>query len=172
MNTTKLALLVSSVAALALPAALWAQEYGNRSYDDQSRNAQSGYGQPGYGYGSGQYGSGQYGSGQYGSGQYGYGRYGERQGDYGQRRYSTYGRYPQFRGLERHIQSEIQDGLRNDDLAQDDARALTGQLRQIQYEEAREFSVHGWNLPRDDQARIQGRLDRLDHLVDETRQEP
>ena len=50
-------------------------------------------------------------------------------------------------------------------------KELMGQLRQIQMQEAREFGVHGWNLPDDDRERIRDQLARLDHLVDETRDE-
>jgi hypothetical protein len=53
----------------------------------------------------------------------------------------------------------------------DDARDLMNQLQQIHYQEQREFQVHGWRLPDDDRERIHDRLDRLDHLVDQIRDE-
>ncbi len=82
------------------------------------------------------------------------------------------GVYPQFRPIEAHIMREIQDGVREDTLMPDDAHDLMAQLRRVQYDEMREYRVHGWNLPYDDQARIHAELDRLDHAVDETRAEP
>jgi hypothetical protein len=60
-------------------------------------------------------------------------------------------------------------GLREDLIERDDARDLLSQLRDIQTQEWREYRVHGWNLAYDDQARIQARLNQLDRLVDEIR---
>lgn len=80
--------------------------------------------------------------------------------------------YPEFRNYEGHIRQAIHEGVREDEIAPDDARDLMGQLRDIQNSEAREFSVHGWNLPSDDRMRIRGQLARLDHLVDQIRAEP
>lgn len=97
-------------------------------------------------------------------------RYGQPGGDYYQRRDGN-GVYPQFRGVEQHIRSEIYQGLREDLIERDDARDLLNQLRDIQGQEWREYRVHGWNLPYDDQARIQGRLNQLDGLVDQIRDE-
>lgn len=71
-----------------------------------------------------------------------------------------------------HIRREIQESMREDMSEPDDARDLMRQLRQIQSHEAREFSVHGWNLPDDDRDRICAQLDRLDHTVDAPRDEP
>ena len=51
-------------------------------------------------------------------------------------------------------------------------RALMGELRDIRAQEYREFQAHGWRLPYDDGARIHERLARLDHLVDQIRDEP
>jgi hypothetical protein len=82
------------------------------------------------------------------------------------------GSYPQFRGLEEHIRREIQEGVREDLIEQDDAQDLFRQLRDIQRQEAREFRVHGWNLPDDDRRRIQAQLDQLDRLVDGIKAEP
>ena len=145
--TLKLTTLAIGAAILAAPLASHAQQYEGR-YQDQS---------PSY---------------QYGYGQRGYDRYEDRsRGDYYRQR-PTYSSYPQFRGLEQHIRSEIQSGLRDDLIAPDDARDLLNQLRQIQYQEAREYRVHGWNLPRDDDQRIRQQLNELDRTVDETRQEP
>lgn len=62
-------------------------------------------------------------------------------------------------------------GVRDDLIERDDARDLMGQLRDIQLQEAREFRVHGWNPPDDDQYRIRSRLDQLDRLVDQIRDE-
>ncbi len=76
------------------------------------------------------------------------------------------GVYPQFRGREDHIRSEIIEGARDRDISWDDARMLMGRLGQIQAQERREFQFHGWDLPYDDQDRINGQLDRLDRRVD------
>jgi hypothetical protein len=109
---------------------------------------------------------------QYGQPQYGQGSYGQPRGDWHQRRQSRYGSYPEFRPIEMHIRQKIQDGVRDDMIASDDARDLMGQLRQIQSQEMREFRVHGWNLPEADRMRIHSQLDQLDQLVDQTRAEP
>jgi hypothetical protein len=98
--------------------------------------------------------------------------YGERGGDYDDRWRAQYGRYPEFRGIEEHIRREIQEGVRDDLIERDDARDLFAQLRDIQAQEAREFRVHGWNLPEDDRYQLRSRLERLDALVDEIRAEP
>ena len=97
--------------------------------------------------------------------------YGRHDGDYGRRRHTQYGSYPQFRGIEAHIRQEIVEGVREDLIQRDDARDLLSQLRQIQADESREFRVHGWNLPEDDQQRIREQLQQLDSLVDQTRAE-
>ena len=155
MTTRQKLMLVIAAAALAAPVAGSAQ-----SYEPDNRSPQ--YGQPAYG---------QQGYPQQGYPQDGYGQpgYDHRDGDFHQRRRGRLGVYPQFRAIEGHIQYEIQDGLREDLLMPDDAQDLTGQLRQIQYDEMREYRVHGWNLPWNDQARIQGELNDLDRTVDEIR---
>jgi hypothetical protein len=143
------------VAALALPIAAQAQSYG-------------GYGQGGYGQGGPGYGQGGYGYGQ------GYGGYGGRGDYYGGRGggYGGFSGYPEFRGIENHIRSEIIQAVRFDMIERDDASDLMNQLRQIQMWERREFSYHGWNLPPDDRERIRNALDQLDHEVDRIRDEP
>ncbi len=108
----------------------------------------------------------------YGQPQYGHPSYGQPRGDWYRGRRVRFGGYPEFKPLEAHIRGEIQDGLRDDLLMADDARDLTGQLRQIQLEEWREYRVHGWNLPEDDRARIRSELNQLDQTVDQTRDEP
>ena len=80
--------------------------------------------------------------------------------------------YPEFRGIEEHIRREIEEGVREDLIEPDDARDLLGQLRDIRRQEAREFSVHRWNLPADDRYRIRTRLEELDRTVDQIRAEP
>ena len=92
-------------------------------------------------------------------------------GDYDRDMGRRWSGYPEFRGLEGHIRDEIRDGLRQDLIERDDARDLFNQLRDIQAQEAREFRVHGWRLPDDDRARIRGRLEQLDRLVDQIRDE-
>lgn len=142
MNTKKMVLCLVGAAALALPAAASAQPYGQPYEQQYGRGYDQPSDQPGY----------------YGGG-----------GDYeGRRRFSG---YPEFRGFEQHISQEIQQSVRDDMIAPDDARDLMGQLRQIRYQEMREFRVHGWRLPDDDRQRIRAQLARLDHLVDETRDE-
>ena len=146
MTPRTMILLAASVAALALPAAASAQPYnGQTEYRPQPQyDGQRGYGQPDYG---------------------------QPHGDWRQPRRGRFTGYPQFRRVEAHIRQEIQEDVREDLLARDDAADLMGQLRQIQMQEAREYRVHGWNLPNDDQARIGAELDQLDRLVDQTRDE-
>lgn len=96
--------------------------------------------------------------------------YGQPQGDYGVRQ-GRFPGYPQFRGIEAHIRAEIAQAVREDMIEREDARDLMGQLRDIQMQEAREFRVHGWNLPGDDQQRIRARLGELDQEVDQIRNE-
>jgi hypothetical protein len=79
------------------------------------------------------------------------------------------GVYPQFRGREDHIRHEIVGAARDGDISWDDAHRLMGRLGQIQAEERREFGFHGWDLPYDDQDRINSQLDRLDRRVDQMR---
>jgi hypothetical protein len=141
-------MLAIASAALAVPLAGFAQSY-DQGYP-QYPNSQSPYGQPGYGPPG----------------------YDQPRGDFRHERHGHSGVYPQFRAIERHIQHEIEAGVRDDMLAPDDAHDLMSDLRAIQYEEMREYRVHGWTLPYDDQARIQAGLSRLDHRVDETRDEP
>jgi hypothetical protein len=106
----------------------------------------------------------------YGQPYYGQPHYEQPHGDWYGRRYGFRG-YPEFQGIENHIRREIEESARDDMIERDDAQDLMDQLRQIQMQEAREFSFHGWNLPDDDRARIHAQLDRLDHVVDETRDE-
>ena len=145
MSPRTIILMAASAAALILPAA--------------AASAQTYYGQPSQGYGGQDYGG------------YGQRDYGQPRGDYGRGRQGGYGVYPQFRGVEQHIRTEIYEGVREDLIERDDARDLLAQLRDIQLQEWREYRVHGRNLPYDDQARIQARLNQLDQLVDQTRQE-
>jgi len=98
--------------------------------------------------------------------------YGDPRGEYDRGDGGGYGRfqgYPEFRGIESHIRQEIWQSVREDMIEPDDARDLMNQLQQIRYQEQREFQVHGWRLPDDDRERIHDRLDRLDHLVDQIR---
>jgi hypothetical protein len=97
--------------------------------------------------------------------------YDQRRGDYDRDQGRRWSGYPEFRGIEAHIRSEVQEGVREDLLERDDARDLMGQLRDIQMQEAREFRTHGWNLPADDRYRIRSRLEQLDRLVDQIRDE-
>jgi hypothetical protein len=100
--------------------------------------------------------------------------YGGWRGDYDRSDGGQDGRfpgYPEFRGIENHIRQEIWQSVREDMIEPDDARDLMNQLQQIRYREQREFQVHGWRLPDDDRYRIHGQLDRLDHLVDQIRDE-
>ena len=141
--------------------------------------AQSGYGysQPGYAQPAPAYGYSQpapaYGYTQQPS--YGYRQPAPAYGYAGQGNYNRYRRggtggvYPQFRDMEQRISNEINSSVREDMIEQQDARMLMAQLRDIQAQEYREYQQHGWNLPYDDQARIQERLAQLDRQVDDTR---
>lgn len=80
--------------------------------------------------------------------------------------------YPEFRQFEEHIRDEIRGDVRQDLIEPEDARDLMDQLRDIHRQEAREFAVHGPNLPMDDRMRIRRQLERLDHEVDRIRDEP
>ncbi len=80
--------------------------------------------------------------------------------------------YPEFRRVEAHIQAEINDGVREDWLAPEDAADFKRQLRTIQARELKEYREHGWNLPEYDRRAIRFRLGALDSLVDQTRGEP
>ena len=96
--------------------------------------------------------------------------YGQPAGDYGVRR-GRFSGYPQFRDIEAHIRSEIVQALGDDLIERADARDLMGQLRDIRAQEAREYRVHGWNLPRDDDERIRAQLGELERRVDQMRDE-
>jgi len=76
------------------------------------------------------------------------------------------GVYPQFQDREDHIRHEIMDLAHEGAIDWDHARGLLGRLEDIQGQERREFSFHGWDLPYDDQARIDAQLDQLDRRVD------
>lgn len=97
--------------------------------------------------------------------------YGQPRADYDMRR-GRFAGYPQFRGIEAHIRSEIMQAVRDDMIDREGARDLMGQLQDIRAQENREFRVHRWNLPADDQQRIRDRLTDLDHQVDQVRSEP
>lgn len=106
----------------------------------------------------------------------GYAGQGEDRGDY-QNGYNHYGYghfngYPEFRGLEQHIRSEIIQSRRQDMIDQDGAQDLLNQLREIKIDQNREFQRHGWQLPDDDRYRIRSAYERLDREVDRIRQEP
>ncbi len=90
-------------------------------------------------------------------------------GDYNAYSYRGFGGYPEFRGVEQHIRSEIQQLVREQSIEPDDGRALFGQLRRVQDHERHEFRFHAWNLPEDDRASIRSELDQLDHQVDRLR---
>ena len=142
LPTKKFTLIALGAASLMLPAVASAQSYEQPDYGRPYGGYDQSYGGP---------------RGDYDRG-YG-GRYGRFQG------------YPEFRGIESHIRQEIWQSVREDMIEPDDARDLMNQLQQIRYQEQREFQVHGWRLPDDDRARIHDRLDRLDHLVDQVRDE-
>ena len=149
MTFRDLLLLTATAATLGVPALASAQAY--RDQDQQGY----GYDRPQPSYDRPQYGDD--------------GRH--RGGDYYQSSRSNSGPYPQFRGIEQHIRSEIYRGMREDMIDHDGARDLLSQLRDIQAQEWREYRVHGSKLPYDDQGRIRERLAELDRLVDQTRDE-
>jgi hypothetical protein len=98
--------------------------------------------------------------------------YAQPRGDFYQGRRSYFRGYPEFRNEEMHIRQEIDEGVREDLLAPEDAADFRDRLRQIQVREAREFREHGRYLPDYDRAAIRAQLDELDRLVDQTRDEP
>ena len=98
--------------------------------------------------------------------------YGQPRGDFYQSRGSYFRGYPEFRAEEMHIRREIDEGVREDLLAPEDAAEFRDRLRQIQFREAREYREHGPDLPDYDRAAIRTQLDELDRLVDQTRDEP
>jgi opacity protein-like surface antigen len=149
MTLRKMILLAAGAVALALPAAASAQQYDQRDYGQQTYS-QQGYGQQGYGQRD----------------------YGQDRGDFNGGRRGGAGVYPQFRSIEAHIRQEIREGLRDGVIEADDAQDLMQQLRGIQNQEMREYRVHGWNLPYDDQTRIRAQLGQLDRQVDQIRNEP
>jgi hypothetical protein len=73
-------------------------------------------------------------------------------GDWGGR-YAFNG-YPEFRGEQAHIRSEIREGFDDGWLDED---------------QAREFHEHRWRLPDGDRAEIRADLHALDQAVDEAR---
>jgi hypothetical protein len=107
--------------------------------------------------------NGQYNNGQYNNGQYNNGY---------NNRPQSFGGYPQFAGLENHIQKNIEEGARDDLIDPYDARDFTRQLEAIRAEEVRDYRSYGRNLPRRIENRLQQRLQRLDDVVDRTREEP
>ena len=90
-----------------------------------------------------------------------------RQGGYGY--HQSFSGYPQFRREKAHIRSELQEGLNEGWLDQDQANDFYRQLQWVQRREAREFGAHGWSLPSWDQQQIQASLDQIDRSVDEAR---
>ena len=169
MQFKTITLLLATGAVLVSPVLASAQTYYG---PQQGQGSYGGYGtQPNQGsYGRYDTQQGQGGYGGYNNG-YAQPTYPRSSGDYYSSR-QTWGVYPQFRGIEQHIRTEIYSSVRDDMIARDDAQELLGQLRSIQNEELREYRVHHRNLPYDDQQRIQGRLNQLDQLVDQTRDEP
>jgi hypothetical protein len=89
-------------------------------------------------------------------------------GDYSAQRYGGWD-YPEFRGEVAHIRSEVRQGLNQGWLDYDQAREMNGELRDVQRREASEYRFHGWRLPDDDRQAIRAQLDRLDHEIDQAR---
>lgn len=177
MRLDKLALLALGGALLVAPAAL-AQPYEGQGYEGQVYQGQGyqGQGYQGQGYDD-QEDSGAYGPpSAYGERDYGQGEesgergYGQPYGDSDSRPGAQYA-YPQFRGLEAHIQRAVSEAMRDNRLGADEGRGLMHRLHEIQRQEAREFGGHGWNLPYPDQQRIGGQLRELDRQVDQLRDE-
>lgn len=160
MSPKTILLLTASVGAVYLPLPVSAQEYrqpgGDQSY--QNRDDQSYYGQPDGNPSYGPRGDQPYFE-QPGGDWYGAGR-------------MTFRGYPEFRQVEVHIRAEINDGVREDLLAPEDAADFKRQLRAVEARELQEYREHGWNLPEYDRRAIRSRLGALDRLVDQTRDEP
>jgi hypothetical protein len=94
--------------------------------------------------------------------QHDYGR-GDYYGDRDDRRFAG---YPEFRGAEDHIRSEIFQAMRDGSIERYAGYRMLQRLNDIRAQEAREFREHGWNLPYDDRMRIRAQLDRLDRWID------
>jgi hypothetical protein len=86
-------------------------------------------------------------------------------GDYHHRFYG----YPQFRDEKAHIRAEIDQGVHQGWLGDDQATYFYRQLQRVEYRETREFGDHGWSLPPWDAQQIRASLDRIDHGVDRAR---
>ncbi len=80
--------------------------------------------------------------------------------------------YPEFRSTEQRIRRDIDDGVRDDLIAREDAADLIDQLRSIQAREAREYGVHGWTPSDDARRRFSRDLDNLERQVEQIRDEP
>ena len=161
-----------AVAALAVPAAVSAQQSYGQSRDPQSYGSQP-YGAPQSGqpdYDQQGPGPGSYDQGSYGQGSYGQGGNGQRmQGGHGHGQHAQASVYPQFRPIEKHIKHAVKEARRSNALAPHDAHNLMAQLHQIQAEEMQAYQAHGMNLPAGEQARIQSQLTQLAQAVDQNR---
>ena len=152
MTTRNKVLLAFASAALAVPAAGFAQSYGQPpaqpQYDQmqpgQPSGPPQGYGQSGYG--------------QPGYEQPGYGQQPDAQGQ-GHRGHASV--YPQFRRIEHQIRHEIKMAEQSGSLPPQSVQQLKGQFHSIKREEMREYRANGANLPPADEARIQAELQQL-----------
>ena len=140
-------LLAFASAALADPAASFAQSYGHQP-------AQSQYGQMQTGQASDPL---------QGYGQQGYGQpgYGQQQGSPNQGHRTHASVYPQFAQLEHQIRREIREGEQSGSIPQESVQQLKSQFHHIKHEEKAEYRTNGANLPPADEARIQSELQQL-----------
>jgi hypothetical protein len=142
-------LIAAALAALSIPDLASAQSWnGWRTPDPSDRVVgYDGHSYGGYGYGSSY-----------------------RDGDYsGSHGWDGFSGFPEFSGEKEHISAEIQQGLQEGWLDDGGADGFWRDLRRVQDREFREYREHGWNLPDHDRADIRRMLDRLDHDVDEAR---
>ncbi len=147
MNMKHKALLAFASAALAVPAASFAQSYGQQpaqpQYDQMEPGQPSG---PPQGYG-----------------RQGYGQpgYGHQKGAPSQVHHAHTSVYPQFAQLEHQIRREIRQGEQSGSIPQEAVQQLKSQFHHIRHEEKVEFRTNGANLPPSDEARIQSELQQL-----------
>jgi hypothetical protein len=147
MNMKNKVLLAFASAALAVPAASFAQSYGQQPAQPQYDQMQ-----PGQASGPTQ-----------SFGQQGYGQpdYGQPQSAHNQGRRAHAGVYPQFAQLEHQIRREIRQGEQSGSIPQEAVQQLKSQFHHIRHEEKIEFRTNGANLPPSDEARIQSELQQL-----------
>jgi hypothetical protein len=74
--------------------------------------------------------------------------------------------YAEFRGGEARILSQVDQGVREDQLTQREAQDFLDQLSKIQDDEARSFKFYGWRPPLDVRDEIRYALNHLSRAID------